>query len=84
MVDKILHRKLNSNEHKPHLKFGVKSGAPEGQDVPAPLEAFIMLRFRNRKQVRKGCDCDYDKRNIIMVICDRCIPKRLTKIWNVT
>jgi hypothetical protein len=45
MVDKILHRKLNSNEHKPHLKFGVTSGAPEGRDVPAPFEAFIMLRL---------------------------------------
>ena len=38
-VYKTIHIKLNIEQHGPHQKPGVNSGAPEGWSVPAPLMA---------------------------------------------
>jgi len=31
--------------------------------------------------MKKGLDCDYEKLNVTMVICDTYILQRLTKSW---
>ena len=35
-IHKTLHRKLKIEQHEPHLKPRVDTGAPEGLAVPAP------------------------------------------------
>ena len=37
MIYKILHKKLNIEQHESHLKFEVNSGVPEGLGVPVTL-----------------------------------------------
>ena len=44
VVDKILHRKLNIEQHKFHYKTWVNSGSPEGYADLAPLVAPVVLR----------------------------------------
>ena len=43
LIYETLHIKLQIEKYKRHLKQGVKSGAPEGLVVPAPLVAPVML-----------------------------------------
>ena len=40
---KTLHRKLKIEQHEPHLKSRVSSGAPEGLVVPVLLAAPVLL-----------------------------------------
>ena len=43
MYYKTLHRNLKIEQHGPHFKLGVNSGAPEGLAVPAPYVTPVML-----------------------------------------
>jgi len=43
LIYETLHIKLKIEKYKHHLKQGVKSGAPKGLVVPAPLVAPIVL-----------------------------------------
>ena len=43
MIYETLHIKLKIKKYKRHLKQGVKSGAPEGLLVPAPLVVPVAL-----------------------------------------
>ena len=50
-----------------HLKLGINSGTPEGKVVPTTLvtlTVLIMLQTVDKSSIKKGLDCDYDKRNI--------------------
>ena len=38
-----IHIKLKIEQHEPHNKLGVNSGAPEGSPVPTPLVAPVVL-----------------------------------------
>ena len=49
---------------------GVNWGTPEGDAVSVLLVASVTLRM---VQIQWS-DCDYDKRNITVVICDTDIP----------
>ena len=47
MICKTLHRKLKTEQHLPHQKPEVNSGAPEGLAVPAPHVTWISLLLNN-------------------------------------
>ena len=38
----ILHIKLNIEQHEPHKIPGMRSGDPEGKEVPSPLVAIVV------------------------------------------
>jgi len=46
-IYETLHIKLKIEKYKPHLKLGVKSGAPEGLVVPASLVTPVVLLINN-------------------------------------
>jgi len=41
-IYKTLHRKLKIEQHEPHQKPGMNSGAPEGLQVPTPHVTHVM------------------------------------------
>jgi hypothetical protein len=43
IIYKKLHIQLKIDQNKPHLKLGMKSSAPEGLGIPAPLVTPVML-----------------------------------------
>ena len=50
------------------LKSGVNSGAPEGQTYG--IRRGSLIKSVDKSRMRKRPDCDYDKQNISVVICD--------------
>ena len=69
MIYKALHRKLyiKINQHEPHLKPDVNSGAPEGQAVPAALVKI----FSNKEYIVE----DY-------LLSSRCDERQITNCTN--
>ena len=43
MIYKTLHRKLNIEQHEPHLKLGMNSGALERLAIPVPIVTLVVL-----------------------------------------
>jgi hypothetical protein len=43
MIYQAQHRKLETKQHVPRKKTGMKSGVQEGYAVPAPLTATVVL-----------------------------------------
>jgi hypothetical protein len=82
MIYKTVHRKQKFSNTNLTTKHGGNSCALERKVVPAPHVSplcFSCYKSRRKSRPRKGQDCDYDKMNMSVVICDTYIPKRSTK-----
>jgi hypothetical protein len=68
---KTIYRKTISNTN-PTKQPGMNSGAPEGYEVPAPhVLPLVLLLLLTLISHEWGMDCDYNKQNTSMDICDK-------------
>ena len=74
---KTLHRKLKINTHKPYRNImcsgRVSSSCSTNDTLPVCYSCHKSGKTSSTC-MRKEPDCDYDKRNISVVICDTDIP----------
>jgi len=54
MIYKTLHRKQTIEQHEPHWKSGMYSGAPEKLAVPAPHVTPVVLLLNNTNTIWHG------------------------------
>ena len=68
MIYKTLHRKIKIEQHEHHTKHGNGlRGSGSALVTPGCYSCYI---FGHKSRRKKGSDCDYDKRNISVFICD--------------
>jgi hypothetical protein len=75
MIYKVLHRKLNIDQHEPHTKqTRSELKCSVGQAVPVPLVAevvLLLLKTCDKSWKRKeGRNCDHQEWTMSVVICD--------------
>jgi hypothetical protein len=73
-IHKTSHRKQNIEQPGPRQNPEVIWSAPDGWAVPVQHVAPVVLQSGDKSWMRKWPDCDYDKRNIFVVIYDTYTP----------